>query len=198
GVVVVRRRRLDGVEARHGDRRYGGVGRPRDAHVGAALGDGVEAVADRVEPGGAAGGDRLHRAAGAEAFGDDRGEGARLERQVQLRIGRPVVDVPAAAVLADLDVVVFQPGGAADGAAQGDRGAPRVGGGGAEPGLPHRLVGRDRRELDVPVRVLAQVRVEAVLEGIEVALGGYAGAQSRRVEQGDAAGGGAAGCEEVP
>src|SRR5690606_4894341 len=50
GVVVVRRRRLDGVEARHGDRRYGGVGRPRDAHVGAALGDGVEAVADRVEP----------------------------------------------------------------------------------------------------------------------------------------------------
>ncbi|CAM5567635.1 hypothetical protein SGLAM104S_09778 [Streptomyces glaucescens] len=197
-VVVVRRRRLDGVEARHGDRRDRRVRRPGDADVGPAVLDGVEGVAHRVEAGGAARGDGLHRSLRAEPLRDDGGQGAGRERQVQLRLGGAVVDVPALSSGADQDVVVLQAGRAADRAAEGDGDAPGVLGGEVDAAVGHGLVRGDQGELDVAVGAFGHRGPQPVGERVEVALGRDPRTQALGVEQGDAARGRAPVGEEVP
>lgn len=97
-----------------------------------------------------------------------------------------MVDVPPRALVADVDVVVLQAGGSADGGAQGHSGAPGLVGVEVEAGVGHRLARRDQGELDVPVVSLRLAGAEPVVGGVEVDLGGYPGAEPGRVEEGDA------------
>lgn len=156
------------------------------ADIDPALLDGGEGIADRVESRGAARRDGLHRTVGADLLGDRGGEGARRERAVQMRSRRTVVHVPAGAGFADRDVVVLQASGAADGRAQRDTDPPGVLLLRVEPGVGYRLTGGHQRELDVPVRARHLVPVETVGRGVEVDLGGDAGAEALRVEERDA------------
>ena len=198
-VVVARRGRLDRVEAGHGDRRDRRVGGAGDHHVGGALADQLDGVADRVEAGGAAGGDhaspgprrrppRPPRRRTSSARSSRTGAGrrsvwsTRSSRPPSLTTryswSRPIVAPTALPRVTPMRC--------------GSRSAE------SEAAVGDRLARGDHGELRGPVHPPDLLRAQAVRRRVEVDLGGDPGAERRRVEEGDPPGRGAAVAEQVP
>ena len=187
GLVVAPRRRLDRVEAGHRDGRDARLGRAGDDDVGLAVLDQLVAVADRVDPGRAAGRDDRARALRAELQRHLARQAARDEGLVEERARVLRVDEPLLALVGDGDVVVLEVHRPADRRAQRDahplavdatRDRARCR---ASPPSP-----RDG-ELDVAVHAADLLVVEPRLDGVEVALGGDLRAEARRIEERDLA-----------
>lgn len=173
-VVVARRGGLDGVEAGQGDRGDRRVRRTGDHDVGRALADQFGGVADRVDSGGAPGGDH-----GAGAFRTDRpghlrGEGARHEVVVEVRCRVRVVDQVEPAAVADDAVLLVEAHRGAHGAAHGDAGPVRVELAELDTAVGDRAARRDHGELRGTVHPADLLRGQTVFVGVEVDFGGDA------------------------
>ena len=152
GVVVVRGGGLDRVEAGHGDRGDRRVRGAGDAHVGPAL---LDRCGRRTRPRRAPRCSPWRRSAPGRARRTApppprRGCWARTPGAGAARpAGGPRPSAAPRSLTSD--VVVLQPGGAADRGAQGDPDPPRVLRGEVETGVAYRLVAGDQGELDVAV-----------------------------------------------
>nr|BFE73893.1 hypothetical protein GCM10020092_071940 [Actinoplanes digitatis] len=115
-----------------------------------------------------------------------------------MRYGVPVIDEPQPPAVADDPVLLVQPGGGADRAADGHPDPVRVEARHVESAVGDRAPRRDHGELGRPVHPAALLRAQAVALRVEVDLGRHPGAERGGVEERDAARGRAARVELVP
>ena len=196
-VVVVRRRRLDGVEAGSRDRGQRCLRGAGHHHVGGAVAEQPQPVSHRVEAGGTAGRDQCDRAFGAAGVRhlDRDGRGHHVVVGVRYHVRR--VDQPVPASVAEHDVLLLQPHRGADGAADADADPFRRHESG-RPAVLDRVARAHERELRRPVQPPDLLRGQPRQFRIEVTLRGDAGPEPARVEQADRARRRAAGGQQVP
>src|SRR5690625_4591146 len=109
-----------------------------------------------------------------------------------------MVDQPGGPRVADDTVLLVQAHRASDCGADARTGAVRREGLELQAAVGRALVGAGGGELGDAVHAPHFLGAEPLLAGVEVALGGDLGAEGGAVEEGNGAGGGVAGAEEVP